>query len=132
MPLTNEVLLVHIIQPPPAEWLEDVRRRFPGLEVRWHSIPFTESGITTTADVLPRDVLDGVTMLCVYAAPKPETIPAVRFVQLVSAGSDRWAAHPTFLDPKVPFASAGGATPYVPSFSFPICQFCPLLHQCSG
>lgn len=112
MPFTKDKLLVHLPIDPPPGWLDRVAQRFPGLEVRWVKARVVASGLSS-ADELPRDVLDGVTMMCLYPPPSPENMHDVRYVQLASAGSDRWMGHPKYMDPEVKFCSSSGVHPYV-------------------
>ncbi|KEY68798.1 hypothetical protein S7711_00666 [Stachybotrys chartarum IBT 7711] len=107
MPLHNDKLLVHSWAPAPPGWLERVSARFPGLDVRWEQTPMGKDDLVA-ADTLPAEVKDGVTMICVFPPPSPEMMKHVRFVQLASAGSDRWLQHPSYLNPDVQFCSASG------------------------
>jgi hypothetical protein len=120
----NEKLLIHIPAAPPDGWLEAVAALFPALEVRWEVAEFVGSGIVASADVLPAEAWEGVTMLCVYPPVSQTHMANVRFVQLVSAGSDLWLGQPSYLDPGIQFCSASGAHPYA---LFPSCfVFCTL------
>lgn len=112
MPLKGDKLLVFLPIHPPPGWLDKVNQHFPDLEVRWELARVEKTGLSSVDD-LPRDVLAGVTMLCLYPPPSPETMRGVRFVQLASAGSDLWAREPSYLDPEVRFCSASGVHPYV-------------------
>ncbi|KAM4065244.1 d-isomer specific 2-hydroxyacid dehydrogenase, NAD binding domain-containing protein [Hirsutella rhossiliensis] len=110
MPLNpDDKLLVHLPSPAPAGWLEAMARRFPGLAVRWEvaGIDAAASDLES-ADSLPREALDGVTLLCVYPPPSPAVMERVRVVQLASAGSDRWLGHEKYRDPGVVFCSSSG------------------------
>ncbi|PNY27886.1 D-2-hydroxyacid dehydrogenase [Tolypocladium capitatum] len=113
MPLSpSDKLLVHLPDPPPPGWLDAVAARFPQLAVRWEMAALDAAASDlASADTLPREVLDGVTLLCVYPPPSARAIPDVRWVQLASAGSDRWLGHETYRDPRVVFCSASGCQP---------------------
>ena len=91
IPLTaNNKLLMHLPIPPPPGWLETVAARYPSLKVHWE-VAHIEGGIRDIQGVetLPPEVLEGVTMVCVYPPARPESVPNVRYVQLASAGYDR-------------------------------------------
>lgn len=112
MPLTaKDKVLVHVPIPPPPGWLDTVAARYPALKVHWEVAKIIPGPDLESADCLPADVLDGVTILCVYPPPKPENMRDVRLVQLASAGSDRWATHPSFLNPDVSFCNGSGVHP---------------------
>lgn len=109
MVLENEKLLINVPMPAPPGWLEKARARFPGLEIVWEEAKLSTMG-TKGIDDLPADVVAGVTIMCPspLVLPSPESMRDVRFVQLVSAGSDRWADHAVFNDGKTVFASGSG------------------------
>lgn len=114
MPLTAEdKLLVHLPIPPPPGWIKTLAARYPFLKVHWEIAPI-KGGIRGINGVekLPLKITKDVTLLCVYPPATPETIPKVRYVQLASAGYDRWVNHPLFLDPNVAFCNASGAHAY--------------------
>lgn len=115
MPIgSKDVLLVHLPAPPPKGWHDAVAKRFPQLQVRWEQATFDrENSSIFTADSLPKEVLDGVTMMCLYPPPQPQNMKDVRFMQLISAGSDLWTDHPVYLDKDVQFCSGSGCQPYV-------------------
>ncbi|KAK5991051.1 D-3-phosphoglycerate dehydrogenase [Cladobotryum mycophilum] len=111
MPITSsDKLLVHAPLPAPPGWLDAVAKRFPQLTVRWEIAGATNWG-PVSADTLPDEVLQGVTLLAVYPPVKPDKIPDVRFVQLISAGHDLWRGNAKYLDEGVVFCNAGGAHP---------------------
>ncbi|KND89773.1 D-2-hydroxyacid dehydrogenase [Tolypocladium ophioglossoides CBS 100239] len=113
MPLSpSDKLLVHLPGPPPPGWLDAVAARFPQLTVRWELAALDPAASDlVSADTLPREVLDGVTLLCVYPPPSARSIRDLRWVQLISAGSDRWLGHETYRDPGVVFCSGSGCQP---------------------
>ncbi|OAQ94089.1 D-3-phosphoglycerate dehydrogenase [Purpureocillium lilacinum] len=106
---SRDKLLIHAPQPPPPGFLDLLAARFPQLSVRWElaRLDPVRSDLAS-ADTLPAEVLDGVTMLSVYPPAKAAAIPDVRFVQLISAGSDRWVGHEKYRDPGVVFCSGSG------------------------
>ncbi|PWI70112.1 hypothetical protein PCL_00256 [Purpureocillium lilacinum] len=106
---SRDKLLIHAPQPPPPGFLDLLGARFPQLSVRWElaRLDPVRSDLAS-ADTLPAEVLDGVTMLSVYPPAKAAAIPDVRFVQLISAGSDRWVGHEKYRDPGVVFCSGSG------------------------
>ncbi|TLS22936.1 uncharacterized protein PpBr36_06599 [Pyricularia pennisetigena] len=110
-PLSHDVLLVCIPTDPKLEWAAEVEARYPGFKVRWieqelyggNGCVFTEGYLD-----LPPEHFDGVTMVMSYLPPRPENMKGVRFVQLTSAGADRWTSHDKYKDPEVSFCTANG------------------------
>lgn len=113
MPLTNEKVLIHLPLEEPKGWIAKVQARFPDLRIHWSESTVVAGGLSPLDD-LPRDLLDGVNIMCLFPPPRPENMKDVRFVQLVSAGSDRWVNHPKFLDPDVTFCSGSGIHAWAP------------------
>jgi len=106
--LSNDVLLVAIPSPPVDEWIARVEAQHPGLKVRWVQQP-----VTFPPAALPKEVYDDVTMLCTLWPHPAELLPKVRYVQLISAGADRWLTHDLYKNPEVTFCTANGAHSYV-------------------
>lgn len=114
--LPSDKLLVHLPGPAPPGWLDAVAARFPQLTVRWELAALDAAASDLArADTLPAETLAGVTLLCVYPPPRARAVPDVRWVQLVSAGSDRWRGHDVYEDPRVVFCSGSGCQPCVSS-----------------
>ncbi|KAF9872469.1 2-hydroxyacid dehydrogenase [Colletotrichum karsti] len=109
-PLANDVLLVFLSSPRNEEWVNRVESRFPGLEVRWANNHLPD-GRFLLPDELPDEVWDGVTMLISFNAPSPSRLSKVRFVQLTSAGADKWRDHDIYKSPDVPFCTTNGCHP---------------------
>lgn len=108
MPITeNDKLLIHLPAPAPDGWLDKVKQRFPQLTVRWE-ITYMDGPDVINADALSDEAWEGVTLLCLYPPPSASKMRNVRFVQLGSAGSDRWLNHERYLDPNVIFCSGSG------------------------
>ena len=117
MPITSkDVLLVHTPEAAPPGWIEAAARRFHGLEVRWHSSGEGRRYDHESPDTLPREVLEGVTLMCLRVPPSPHNMRGVRWVQLRSSGADMFAGHEVFEDPRVEFCSVAGCNTYVRPF----------------
>jgi hypothetical protein len=106
----GQVLLVCIPTDPKPEWVAAAEARHPGLEVRWVDRRwYADTNVFASGGLdLPASPYDGVTMLMSFLPPKPEDMKRVRFVQLTSAGADRWVAHDKYKDPDVMFCTANG------------------------
>lgn len=105
--LSNDVLLVFFPFPERKEWIEHITSRFKGLQVRWVNAINPDHSVVTATDVAA-ELWDGVTILSTFMPPPAELIPNVRFVQVTSAGVDRWPNHPTYQDEKVKFSTSNG------------------------
>ncbi|KAK4153462.1 hypothetical protein C8A00DRAFT_43641 [Chaetomidium leptoderma] len=102
--LTNDVLLIGVPFPPNEKWVAELEARHPGLKVRWASQSFK-----FPPDPLPKEVYDDVTMLCALWPHPVELLQKVRYVQLLSAGADKWITHELYKNPDVIFCTANGA-----------------------
>ncbi|KAK4038531.1 hypothetical protein C8A01DRAFT_47860 [Parachaetomium inaequale] len=102
--LSQEVFLLALPSPPNKPWIAQLEASHPGLEVRW-----VTQAIYSPPDPLPKEVSDNVTMLCSLWPLPAEVLPKVRYVQLISAGADRWITQDLYKDPNVTFCTANGA-----------------------
>lgn len=110
--LDGDVLLALTMLEPSAAWLQKVQARFPGLQVRWEPSN-DDKGITKPLSDIPKAAWEGVTILATYGPVPAAFIPNVRFVQVVSAGSDLWANNDLYLNKSILFATGGGVQPLV-------------------
>ena len=106
--LTHGVLLIVVPFAVDEPWIAKVEAQHPGLKVRWISRPNR-----LPPDPLPNEVYDDVTMLCTFAPHPIELLPKLRYVQLLSAGADRWIPHDLYKKPDIIFCTANGAHSYV-------------------
>ncbi|KAI0592885.1 D-isomer specific 2-hydroxyacid dehydrogenase [Biscogniauxia sp. FL1348] len=107
-PLSKDILLIFLPGDPQTEWTERIKSQHPGLEVRWFNAQ-KENGTFAKSDEIPSSVWDGVTLLAAFTYPLPaDLLPNLRFIQLISAGVDKWPGHPTYQDEKVVFCTANG------------------------
>ena len=91
------------------KWRTRIQAKYPGLEIRW-----VNTGWKFPADPLPEAELHGATLLCAGLPPSPEEaklLPNVRFVQLVSAGADRWLGSALYQNPDITFCTSNGTHP---------------------
>jgi hypothetical protein len=104
--LSNDILLLFTIGEPRNDWIEKIKAQYPGLEIRW------VNGMTTAGlgapDAIPAETWEGVTLFSSFMPAKAELMTKVRFVQLMSAGVDRWPGHVKYEDPNVIFTSTNG------------------------
>ncbi|KAL5606371.1 hypothetical protein BROUX41_002788 [Berkeleyomyces rouxiae] len=109
-PLSNDVLLLLLPAPLPQGWIERLESKYPGFQVRFEHIQ--NDNLTPRAmSEIPAESWAGVTMLVTYAPPPPKLVSNVRFVQLLSAGSDQWKGHPLYENKDVVFCNASGVQP---------------------
>lgn len=108
--LRNDVLLVCIPTEPKPEWVATVEARYPGLRIRWVDRTWYADGNVFASESLnlPAGFYCGVTMVMSFLPLRPEDMKDVRFVQLTSAGADRWLSHQKYHDPSVIFCTANG------------------------
>ncbi|OTA98092.1 hypothetical protein M426DRAFT_326261 [Hypoxylon sp. CI-4A] len=106
--LGNDVLLAFIPLAENPEWTEKLAKKFKGLQIRWVKSITPEHTIVKPDD-LPAETWDGVTLLYTFLPPRIELIPKVRFVQLTSAGADKWPGHPKYQDESVVFCTSNGS-----------------------
>ncbi|KAK3994343.1 putative 2-hydroxyacid dehydrogenase [Cladorrhinum sp. PSN332] len=107
---SNDILLMAVPLPRDDKWIAKIETQYPGIkEVRWAQREWKIS-----PDPLPEDVLDGVTLLCTgmpIGAEQVGLLQKVRYVQLLSAGADRWISNPLYQNPDVTFCTSNGTHP---------------------
>lgn len=108
--LSKDKLLIFQPKAPSAEWLARVQARHPGLEIIYENSALPDGSIKPYEELRP-EVRDGVTLLSIYIPPPASYLGAVRFVQLPSAGVDKWLGHETYLDEDVVFCTGNGCHP---------------------
>jgi hypothetical protein len=101
--LSQDVFLLSLPSPPNTAWIAQIEAAHPGLTVRW----VTQS-LKYPPDPLPEGSYDDVTMLCTLWPHPAEMLPKVRYVQLISAGADKWITHDLYKNPNVTFCTANG------------------------
>ncbi|KAI1453412.1 hypothetical protein F4805DRAFT_470130 [Annulohypoxylon moriforme] len=105
--LNNDVLLIFAPYPDTTGFVGRIAKRFKGLQVRW--VKSTASPlIPPKAGDLDAKDWDDVTLLATFQPPPAEFLSKVRFVQLTTAGIDRWPGHLTYENDKVTFATSNG------------------------
>lgn len=110
---------------PDAAWIERIQAKFPGLKIRTESQNDPATGQTREVNYLPASTWDGVTLLVSHWPPRTTelkvysyavetklqpktTLPGLRFVQVPSAGADRWIAHEVSDRPDVTVCTGNG------------------------
>ncbi|KAH7367796.1 D-3-phosphoglycerate dehydrogenase [Plectosphaerella cucumerina] len=108
-PLSNDVVLIVVPAQANQEWIDRVKAKYPGITVRWEYLAI--GGPKTTED-LPADIWDGVTIYSGFVTGPSAGMDKVRFIQLPSAGADRWLDHHLYKNrPDVVFSTANGVHP---------------------
>ena len=105
----NEKILFLALQPAPPGLEEKFKTRFPDADFRWVVAKFDYKTLTfEPVDNLPQEIRENVTVLSCYNPPSEEALKHVKYVQLVSAGSDLWQNTAAFKRSDVAFCSATG------------------------
>jgi hypothetical protein len=102
--LGNDLVLLAVPFPPDEEWIARLKSLHPGLKVRW-----AQQSTTFPPEPLAKEVYDDVTILVGLWPHPAELVQNVRYVQLLSAGADRWITHDLYKNPDVKFCTANGA-----------------------
>ncbi|KAI1100660.1 hypothetical protein F4804DRAFT_318328 [Jackrogersella minutella] len=105
--LSNDILLIYAPYPEKGAWAERLTRRFKGLKVRW-VISAKSPLVVPKAEDLDAEAWDGVTLLATFMPPPAEFLSKVRFVQLTTAGVDRWPGHLKYQDESTIFCTSNG------------------------
>lgn len=108
--LSKDKLLIFQPKGPTAEWIARVQARHPGLEILYENSALPDGSIKPFEELRP-EVRDGVTLLSTYIPPPARFLKDVRFVQLPSAGVDKWLNHETYKDGNVVFCTGNGCHP---------------------
>lgn len=106
--LKGEVLLIAFPGPHDESWTTELEAANPGLEVRWVNYP-----IAAPPESFPEEIYADVTLLAGFCPMPAKSVPKLRYVQLFSAGADRWINHELYKNPKITFCTANGAHAYV-------------------
>ncbi|KAI1497249.1 D-isomer specific 2-hydroxyacid dehydrogenase [Biscogniauxia marginata] len=114
-PLGKDVLLVLVYRDPITEWVERIKKQYPGLEVRWFNVQRNDRSPIGPEDV-PSSVWDRVTLILAFTSPPPANLLSnVRFIQLSTSSADQWLGHPTYQDENVVFCTGNGS--YAPQIA---------------
>lgn len=108
--LNNDKLLIFQPKGPTAEWITRVQARHPGLEIIYENSALPDGSIKPFEDLSPA-ARDGVTLLSTYIPPPAQFLRDVKFVQLPSAGVDKWLGHDTYKNERVIFCTGNGCHP---------------------
>ncbi|KUI73814.1 D-2-hydroxyacid dehydrogenase [Cytospora mali] len=108
--LRKEKLLIFQPKGPTAEWLARVQAHHPGLEILYENSALPDGSIKPYEELKP-EVRNGVTLLSTYIPPPAQFLKDVRFVQLPSAGVDKWLEHETYKNNDVVFCTGNGCHP---------------------
>ncbi|CAK7231577.1 hypothetical protein SEUCBS140593_007972 [Sporothrix eucalyptigena] len=106
---------------PDAAWIAKTEAAYPGVTIRNIPQPDPETGKLRDINDLPESVWEGVTILVSLWPPRTTettvddkvvspktTLPDLRFVQVPSAGADRWIVHETYKRPHVTISTGNG------------------------
>jgi hypothetical protein len=105
--LSHDKLLIYIPEDRKEDWILKVESAHPGIQVQWcRSI--TPEGTLVPFDQLAPEVWDGLTMFCGFFAPPATLLNSLRFVQLTSAGADKWVQHEKYKDQNIMFCTSNG------------------------
>ncbi|KAK4140748.1 uncharacterized protein C8A04DRAFT_14655 [Dichotomopilus funicola] len=102
--LKGEVLLIAFPGPHNEEWVTELKAAHPDLEVRW-----VTHSIASPPESFPPEIYADVTLLAGFWPIPAAAVPKLRYVQLFSAGADRWIDSDLYKNPKITFCTANGA-----------------------
>ena len=105
----QEKLLVVLPHPRNEAWIARVQAKNPGWQIIWFDN--RGPGGLVRPDEMDAAIWLGVTVYCSFMPASPELMRRVCFVQLATAGNDKWLENAAFLSPDVVFASASGCQP---------------------
>ncbi|KAK4644115.1 hypothetical protein QC761_301930 [Podospora bellae-mahoneyi] len=89
----------------PAEFIENLKAEFPGLQV----VTYRQTEWDQTWASFPDEEWKDVTVLLTFTVlPTPEQAPKLEYVQLMSAGANHVLDLPIFKDTEVKFCTANG------------------------
>ncbi|KAF3390780.1 hypothetical protein DPV78_011101 [Talaromyces pinophilus] len=104
----GEHLLILSFATWPDAWLDNIRRRFPRLEI-------TSLQIDTSQPVeenVPKDLLERATVIGLSTQrhlPLPESVPNIKLVHIFSAGADGLINEPYITDTNLPLTTSSGS-----------------------
>ena len=111
--LSTDILLLQIPPEPDLLWIAQLETKYPGLKVRWVPLRWAPGDKGSAATALPPEIWEGVTIACLFLPHPAQLMSKVRYVQLTSAGADKWIEHETYKNPNVVFCTANGIHPWV-------------------
>jgi hypothetical protein len=105
--LKGHKLLLLAPEAPKPEYLDELRRQFPDLEIVVHLV---EWQTTVLPKEFPEDGWKDTTILLASGNifPARELVPKLQYVQLVSAGANHILKKPLFSDTDIAFCTANG------------------------
>ncbi|KAI9714697.1 MAG: hypothetical protein M1828_001126 [Chrysothrix sp. TS-e1954] len=107
--LRNDKVLIQIPPLPDETWITRIEKQYAGLEIRWEQLDWKPGDSTEAGAVdLSSETWEGVTIACLFIPHTAHLMSNVRFVQLTSAGVDKWCKHETYKDPNVTICTASG------------------------
>jgi hypothetical protein len=110
--LSTDIILLQIPPEPDLQWIARLEAKYPGLKVRWEQLRWKPGDkLDSGATALPPETWEGVTMACLFLSHPAHLMSKVRYVQLTSAGADKWVDHATYKNPNVVFCTANGTHP---------------------
>lgn len=109
--LGKDVLLVQIPGDPDVQWMARLESKYPGFRVKWVPLCWTPGDKASAGAVMSPETWAGVTMAVLFLPQPAHLMSQVRYVQLTSAGADKWVGHEAFESPNVVFCTANGIHP---------------------
>lgn len=105
----KETVLCLVPQEEPTAIIAALRKKFPDVDIHYHRVPFTHSPAAARADV-PAHLWRAATVLCTFNSLPESTddAPHLRWLQLLSAGSNHIQDTPVWEDDDVTITTASG------------------------
>ena len=105
---SSDFILIIVAFAPPAEWVESVIRRYPGIQIEIHEVDMYAKEMPT----IPDETWAKTTVLFTWKLfPEKEKVPNLKYVQLLSAGCGQILDLPVFKDTDISFCTSNGVHP---------------------
>lgn len=109
--LGKEIILFLLPTAIPEDYQARIKEKHPGIQIRWFNTMLPEGPHSEPEKIVPKELFEGVTILCARFLPSTDILPKCHHVQLTSAGSDKHTAKPLYKNPNITICSANGVHP---------------------
>jgi phosphoglycerate dehydrogenase-like enzyme len=109
--LSKEVILLLLPTDIPEGYQSRIKSKYPGIQIRWYNTLGPDGPAMKPEEIVPKELFEGVTILCARFLPSAELVPKCHYVQLTAAGPDKHTKHPLYQNPTTNFCSSSGVHP---------------------
>lgn len=109
--LSKDIILFLLPTDIPEDYQARIKSKYPGIRIRWYNTLVPDGPHPNPEEIVPKELFDGVTILCARFLPPADLLPKCHYVQLTAAGPDRHTQHPLYLRPQVSVCSSNGVHP---------------------